>query len=127
VGGAPPPPPKKKKKMASLTGHVDAVEVDVDGGPPEHGHDRGAVLLLDLVLEDDLVWKADPALARVVARKHARAAAHLVFWGQCCDFIYFLFTLFYYILFQIWGKCYDFIYLSFILLILIFNFITLYF
>ena len=61
----------------NLTCHVDSVEVDVDGSPPEHGHHGVAVLLLDLVLENHLVRESNPPLSRVVPREDAGAPTHL--------------------------------------------------
>ena len=63
----------------SHAGHVDSVDVDVDTGPPQQGHDRHPVALLDALLEDHLVGEANPALARILPSKNTCSARH----GSC--------------------------------------------
>ena len=63
----------------SHAGHVDPVDVDVDTGPPQQGHDRHPVALLDALLEDHLVGEANPALARILPSKNTCSARH----GSC--------------------------------------------
>ena len=58
------------------TGHVDSVEIDVDGGPSEHGHDGRSVLFFDFVLENDLVRESNSSLPRILPSKDTRASAH---------------------------------------------------
>ena len=60
----------------SHAGHVDPVDVDVDTGPPQQGHDRHPVALLDALLEDHLVREANPALARILPSKNTCSARH---------------------------------------------------
>ena len=63
----------------SHAGHVDSVDVDVDTGPPQQGHDGHPVALLDALLEDHLVREANPALARILPSKNTCSARH----GSC--------------------------------------------
>ena len=75
----------------SHAGHVDSVDVDVDTGPPQQGHDRHPVALLDALLEDHLVGEANPALARILPSKNTCSARHgsclcgALWWADCAD------------------------------------------
>ena len=56
---------------------VDPVDVDVDGGPSEHGDDVIGVLLFDGLLEDDLIGEANATFTRILPGENARTTTHL--------------------------------------------------
>ena len=58
-------------------GHVDPVHINLQADPPQHHHHHLLLALLHAVVEDELIWKSDSLLPRMMASEKACPPRHV--------------------------------------------------
>ena len=65
-------------------GHVDPVHINLQADSPQHHHHHLLLALLHAVVEDELIWKSDSLLPRMMASEKACPPRHvLVVRSEC--------------------------------------------